>query len=80
MRVQPSGQGAVGTSWMFRFDAISRNILSDLGGRLQSEYTDPNSGFRAQFDSLQVEERCCGVVGPLDYNKTWWYNVTDRYY
>ena len=74
------GDILVGATWMFRFDAISRNIVTDLGSRLESEYASPASGFRAQFDDLQLEGQCCGVLGPLDYNKTWWYNVTDKYY
>lgn len=66
------GDVVVGGYWMIRYDRLSSTLGVDLLTKFNAEYTDPNSDFRSHFDELQRDSQCCGVLGPQDYNATWW--------
>lgn len=52
-----------------RYDKISREMIPTLHHQLSSSYgSDPD--FTRRWDRLQVESKCCGISGPLDYNST----------
>ena len=36
--------------------------------------------FKHLFDDLQQKSQCCGANGPMDYNSTWWFRVSDTYF
>ena len=35
--------------------------------------------FQSLFDELQQNGQCCGAESPLDYNSTWWFEVSNKY-
>ena len=35
--------------------------------------------FRNLFDEFQQNGQCCGAHSPLDYNSSWWFEVSDKY-
>ena len=35
--------------------------------------------FRNLFDEFQQNGQCCGANSPLDYNSSWWFEVSDKY-
>ncbi|XP_057332367.1 uncharacterized protein LOC130672094 isoform X2 [Microplitis mediator] len=61
------GDTIIGVAWIFRFERIRAELRPSLRLRLQLEY-GRDLRFSDQWDQLQRDFSCCGIVGPNDFD------------
>lgn len=65
------GDVVVGLVWLYRFSHLTEGLHSYARATLHNNYgRDPD--VTEAWDALQRAAQCCGVLGPRDYNTTWW--------
>jgi hypothetical protein len=62
------GDVVVGLVWVFKLDRVKLNLRPVLTREFISKYSTDES-FTHTWNKVQSEEHCCGVDGPLDYDK-----------
>ncbi|XP_044578571.1 uncharacterized protein LOC123261129 isoform X1 [Cotesia glomerata] len=61
------GDTIIGVAWIFRFERIRAELRPSLRLKLQLDY-GRDLRFSDQWDQLQREFSCCGIVGPSDFD------------
>ncbi|XP_034943470.1 uncharacterized protein [Chelonus insularis] len=61
------GDTVIGVAWVFRFERMRAELRPTLRLRLQLDY-GKDSRFSEQWDRLQKDFSCCGIVGPVDFD------------
>ena len=62
------GDVVVGLFWVFKLDKVKLSLRPSLTHEFKTRYSsDP--GFTQVWNLYQAQEHCCGVNGPLDFDK-----------
>ncbi|OXA57947.1 23 kDa integral membrane protein, partial [Folsomia candida] len=62
------GDVVVGLVWVFKLDKVKLNLRPVLSREFISKYSTDEL-FTRTWNAVQAIEHCCGVDGPLDYDK-----------
>jgi hypothetical protein len=60
------GDAVVGLVWVYKLDKVKLNLRPLLTRDFISKYSRDES-FTRTWNTIQAEQHCCGVDGPLDY-------------